>query len=53
MSAALQALFVLSMAAQKAPPVPVPGVDELKVQQAIERGLVYMRKAPSPDFHNG
>lgn len=52
MNAALQALFVLVLA-QKAPPVPVPGVDELKVQQAIERGLAYLRKAPSPDFHNG
>jgi hypothetical protein len=39
--------------AQKAPPVPVPGVDEVKVQQAIDKGIAFLRTRTSPDFHNG
>jgi hypothetical protein len=37
--------------AQKAPPAPVPGVDEVKVQQAIDKGVAFLRGAPSP-AHN-
>ena len=38
---------------QEAPPVPVAGVDEVKVAQAIEKGIKFLRTAKSPDFHNG
>jgi hypothetical protein len=35
------------------PPGPVAGVDEVKVAQAIEKGIKFLRTAKSPDFHNG
>ena len=38
---------------KKAPPAPVAGVDEIKVQQAIERGIKFLKTSnKSPDFHN-
>ncbi len=36
----------------KEPPPPVAGVDEIKVAQAIEKGIAFLRTARSPDFHN-
>jgi hypothetical protein len=34
------------------PPPPVAGVDEIKVAQAIEKGVAFLKTAKSPDFHN-
>src|SRR5262245_1997851 len=36
----------------KEPPPPVVGVDEIKVAQAIEAGVKFLKTAKSPDFHN-
>jgi hypothetical protein len=52
------AILFLSAAAitqdKKPPPEPVAGVDEVKVQQAIERGIKFLKASnKSPDFHNG
>ncbi len=35
------------------PPPPTPGVDEIKVDAAIRKGVEFLRTAKSPDFHNG
>ena len=38
---------------KKEPPKPPPPVDEYKVQQAIQKGIKYLRTAPSPASHGG
>ena len=35
------------------PPPPVSGVDEVKVDQAIKKGIEFLRRSKSPDFHEG
>jgi hypothetical protein len=35
------------------PPPPPPGVDDVRVAKAIEKGVEYLRTAKSFDFHNG
>ncbi len=42
-------LALLALQDPKPPPPPAPGVDELKVQKAIEKGLAHLRKAPSKE----
>ena len=41
-------LAAVAQDAKKPPPTPVAGVDEIKVQQAIERGIKFLRTSPSP-----
>ena len=51
-AAALVLLVSPTVRAQEAPG-PVAGVDDIKVQKAIERGIAWLRTGPSPDFHDG
>jgi hypothetical protein len=46
------ALPALAQDKGKEPPPPVAGVDETQVQLAIQKGIEFLRKAKSPDFHN-
>jgi hypothetical protein len=52
----LLALFLstaaLSQDKKDEPPPPVAGVDEIKVQLAIQKGIEFLKTAKSPDFHN-
>ncbi len=49
----LSLLLAAAFQDAKKPPAPAPQVDESKVQQAIEKGVAYLRTAPSPPAHAG
>jgi hypothetical protein len=50
----LLALLAFGIPAQdKKPDAPAPGVDEVKVDAAIKKGIAWLRTAPSPASHAG
>src|SRR6187401_1750206 len=51
--AALFSLALSSAAAAASTPLAGQAVDEAKVDQAIKKGVEFLRTAKSPDFHNG
>jgi len=51
--AGILALALLAGLVPQDSPPPVSGVDEVRVDQAIKKGIEFLRHSKSPDFHEG